>query len=319
MLTLSFFSYKGGSGRSSLVYNTLPFLAKTLNASREHPIVVVDCDVDSAGLSILFTPDKFNKLVNNTESVPSLSTNRILDEKNSIFAETAKETGAKKTFPELFNYNMFPKIGTKTGLENDADILFIPVIPSQAIRNTFNMAANDPIRDFVKTCKNYGASAVIFDTPAGDQVIARGAVNNSETLVVCLRITRQHREGTANYLERKLQNIEERKIIIVPNAVPDTTEKITINGIPYNFEAVRESMLEKYGAIIKNSGDNEFVDDMLKDGHYGIPEVKRFRFQEGILYDIKNKLRYGVEFTEDEEKAYNEYQYLAQVIANCKE
>lgn len=316
MLTLSFFSYKGGSGRSSMVYNTLPFLAETLKASREHPIVVADLDIDSAGLSILFTPDKFNKSASSVDSVPMISVDRILDEKNAMYSDTSKESG-NKTFPELFNYNMYAKIGNKIGYSSDASVLFVPAIPSQ-IKNTFNVSANGPIHDFVKTCENYGAAAVIFDTPAGDQTIARGAVNNTRTLVVCLRITKQHREGTANYLKRKLNDIDGRRIIVVPNAVPDVNEKILINGIPYNFEAVRQSMIENYGKIIEDSDDNTFVDEMLSKDYYGIPEVKRFRFQEGILYDIKNNLRYGVEFTEDEEKAYNAYKHLAEVIAESK-
>ena len=57
MKTISFFSYKGGAGRSSILYNTISFLAKELNATSEHPIVVMDLDIDSKGLSYLLLSD----------------------------------------------------------------------------------------------------------------------------------------------------------------------------------------------------------------------------------------------------------------------
>ena len=47
MKKITFFSFKGGSGRTSLLYNTLPFLANELKASPEEPIVVIDLDIDS--------------------------------------------------------------------------------------------------------------------------------------------------------------------------------------------------------------------------------------------------------------------------------
>ena len=54
MKTISFFSYKGGSGRSSLIYNVLPFLADKLNPTPQNPIVLFDMDIDSMGLTYLF-------------------------------------------------------------------------------------------------------------------------------------------------------------------------------------------------------------------------------------------------------------------------
>ena len=55
---ISFFSYKGGAGRTSLLLNTLPLIAKELNASADEPIVVADLDIDSKGLSFLL--DKYH-------------------------------------------------------------------------------------------------------------------------------------------------------------------------------------------------------------------------------------------------------------------
>lgn len=311
MLTLSYFSYKGGSGRSSLAYNTLPFIAEKLNATPEHPIIVVDLDIDSAGLSILLCGDKLKK----GDLVPPLTTDRLLDSEQNPFAKHIGEPAqADPKFTNLDTYKRFINVGFELGLESNPSVLFVPIVPGQNIRNTFNMNSTDVINEFVRMCRNYGARAVIFDTPAGDQVVARGAINASDVLLVCLRITKQHREGTADFLDRKLRDIGGRKVVIVPNAVPNIHEDFYIDGIKYNFQAVKESMISRYKTIVDNSDENEFIGDMLENGYYGIPEVKRFRFQEGILYDIKKRLRPGVSLMEDEERAYDAYEHLADIV-----
>ena len=54
MKTISFFSYKGGAGRSTLAYNVIPILAaEYIQPTAESPIIVVDTDVDSCGMSYL--------------------------------------------------------------------------------------------------------------------------------------------------------------------------------------------------------------------------------------------------------------------------
>ncbi|MEG2454563.1 MAG: hypothetical protein RSB20_06820, partial [Clostridia bacterium] len=53
MKNISFFSYKGGSGRTSILYNTIPFLVKELGATETEPIILMDLDIDSKGLSYL--------------------------------------------------------------------------------------------------------------------------------------------------------------------------------------------------------------------------------------------------------------------------
>ncbi len=58
MLVVSFHSYKGGSCRSSTCINSLPFLVKHLGADAEHPILVIDTDIDSQGLTYLFGEEK---------------------------------------------------------------------------------------------------------------------------------------------------------------------------------------------------------------------------------------------------------------------
>ena len=55
---ISYFSYKGGAGRSTLAYNTIPILAKYhLHPTKDHPIIIIDTDLDSCGMSYLLGVD----------------------------------------------------------------------------------------------------------------------------------------------------------------------------------------------------------------------------------------------------------------------
>ena len=49
----TFYSYKGGSGRSTTAANTVPHPVKDLKASPANPILIVDADLESAGLTYL--------------------------------------------------------------------------------------------------------------------------------------------------------------------------------------------------------------------------------------------------------------------------
>ncbi len=65
----TFYSYKGGSGRSTTAVNTVRHLADVLNASPERPILLVDADLESAGLSYFFKAGEnnpFTDLFNDT-------------------------------------------------------------------------------------------------------------------------------------------------------------------------------------------------------------------------------------------------------------
>ena len=47
MKIISYFSYKGGAGRSTLAYNTIPILASEyFRPTKESPMIVVDMDIE---------------------------------------------------------------------------------------------------------------------------------------------------------------------------------------------------------------------------------------------------------------------------------
>ena len=59
----TFYSYKGGSGRTTTLLNTTKHLIDELGANAEKPILLVDADLESAGLTYFFNAqEKFTDL-----------------------------------------------------------------------------------------------------------------------------------------------------------------------------------------------------------------------------------------------------------------
>lgn len=327
-LKISYFSYKGGSGRSSLAYNTIPFLVKELNASSKHPIIVVDLDVDSAGLSYLLVPELIGKK-KTQEKIETSTYNGLIEEKQYITTNALIDLKKRNLFDEYdyiykqsddFNQmplkRLFCPIGKEFGLEEEEDntILFIPANPNDKV-GKFDEQGNDRIEKFVTAMENYNAAAIIFDMPSGDQLLARIVMQECDKVVLCMRITEQHRIGTLEYLRRNKDSIEGVTFIPVPNAVP--RETLSINGTIVNFEHLRDSIRESLNRVI-NEESNQTCDcdfGMFEDGYFGIPEVTRFKFKEGILFKDR---KINLKLSSDEEKAIDAFERVARLLVKEK-
>lgn len=67
---LTFYSYKGGSGRSTTAINTTKHLIEKMKADKNHPILLVDADLESAGLTFFFQQkDKFSDAFSHRQSL----------------------------------------------------------------------------------------------------------------------------------------------------------------------------------------------------------------------------------------------------------
>lgn len=63
----SFYSYKGGSGRTTTLLNTTKHLCEKLKVSKEKPILLIDADLESAGLTYFFNCEtRFSAKFNST-------------------------------------------------------------------------------------------------------------------------------------------------------------------------------------------------------------------------------------------------------------
>lgn len=288
MKKIAYFSYKGGAGRSSLAYNTIPILADELDATAEQPIILLDLDVDSAGLTFLLN------VQDNGYYVQDIVNGRV--------------PGSTRT-PEdtpLNEHPFFSKlvpVGRKLGLSiaKNNNILFLPVKTGLNMEFSYDKPENY-LRDVEKLCRKYKCKALLLDTPTGDQLTANWSLEVAKDILTTMKITHQFRKGTIDFLKRKDKEYNEKNFILVPNCVP--TEDIEIDGIKYNYDAVRQDIISKATEAMQQ---NHINTKMLEDGCFGIPEVKRFKLEEGILYKLDA-------FTEDEQKAYDMYNKVVKLL-----
>ncbi len=304
MKKISYFSYKGGSGRSSLAYNTIPYLVKELNASPKNPIVLLDLDLDSAGISFLLKKQGIDTGTYSIQEALSTSVS------SSLYT------------PALFEISRHPvlgrciPVGKCFGLDNESNnsVLFIPAETGKPINKeaNSNYDAGGIIKERFKTivtfCEKYDCAAVIFDTPAGDQLTANWAIEYSNVIATCMRITFQFRYGTVDFMKRMLPRFCNKKFVLVPNAVP--TEDIIIDCMKVSYEKIKKQIVDSFGELDLNG--NRFCLDVVGDGQdfFGVNEVKRFKIQEDILFKLSQDM-----LSEDEKKAITAYKKVAACLA----
>lgn len=320
MLKISFFSYKGGSGRTTTLFNTLPYLAEKLNASAEHPIVVFDMDYRSAGITILLSDGKtFDVQNEDTEALAAgqkhslqylISNNpkcgRKLDDFKTVFAES---------------------VGRKLGLEENDAVLLVGA-------NMQYMMAVRSEQEVVSILKYYldnplfGASAIIFDSPSGTQVTANVSISRSDVVVCCMRPSYQFRQTTMKYLTAAVEQYAEldakKRFILTMTAVP--VKDMLIDG-RYQISASHQDVMGTVyilnrNAWLKNPArpkDHPIIDtDMIADRtNLGIREIDRFKWNEKVnLYSIKKAGK--EQLSENEGKALARYEALADDIVKGK-
>jgi cellulose biosynthesis protein BcsQ len=292
MIVVSFHSYKGGSGCTTTVINTLPFLIKELEVDSKHPILVVDGDLDSAGLTYLLGADEHFE--------------NAYDAK----AMLGGSLPGKNTRDSIENHPFFSKclkVGDKFGGEVGS-VYFLGIDDNRTF-DTIDMVggADKTMYELRRLCNQLDFKAIIFDTAAGDQFSAVLTNRLSQVIVSCLRPTKQSRMGTKRYLERLTpmmidsSNGEQlRRIIVVPISVPQ--EESFIKGkdqFSQTLQLIRETVKDF---------DYEINRDFLKDEQFGIPEIERFKWQEDILFNIQDEL------DEEDKQSLAIFNSLAQTI-----
>ncbi len=293
---ITFHSYKGGSGRSSTTLNTLPYIAEKLGADAEHPILLLDTDIDSAGMTYLLNADEhFAKNV---------------DVKSFLKAEISwrpRQTDSFKTHGLLSH---FVPVGEFFGFENDA-ILFFGVNDTEKIDDQeISGQTEDLLIRLEKFADNNpNIRAVIMDSASGEQTVARFATNFAETIVCCMRPTIQFRKGTFRYLRYRAKDEISSRVVLLPTVVP--VLDVEINGIWQRAEALR--MLKVETDRLRNTTEMNIDDTFINEDCFGINEVQRFKWQESLLYTLEKE---GRLLNEDEIQAASRYEKLAEILVN---
>ena len=303
MKTISFFSYKGGAGRSTLAYNVIPILARDhFEPTAESPMIVVDTDVDSCGMSYLVGAEK---QVTETNCIQALLGNPFSQRRYNSIQE------------HPFLKNLIP-VGKAFGYEENEAILLLPAMDNKNIcrdgRNNFaeagGMSFDESMKNFLEVCEeHFDVPAVIFDSSVGNTALANVSNNEANIIVCVMRPTTQFVNGTYRYLldvENGDKPLLGKDIVLVPNVIPD--KEIDIGNAHYPDTAIdRIINTFVYSDVFKSSDSNTYHMDMLDPREFGIPMVDSFMYVEGQL--LNKKEYYG-----NEETVLNRYKKLAKII-----
>ncbi|MBQ9071327.1 MAG: hypothetical protein IJY23_08295 [Clostridia bacterium] len=290
MKTITFYSYKGGAGRSSTTLNTLPYLVESMHASATAPILVLDMDLDSAGMTYLLGLDIHFK--------------GHYDVKSFLMGDENWSEAASASLKEHEFYQKFVPVGNILGVDNEA-VMFLGVDDAKPVdNNQMDGTKEDVFNKLRRFCRRNGIKAVVIDSSAGDQfsaVLSTGAAND---IVCCMRPTMQFRIGTFNYLHRLSEKTQEKRIVLLPTVVPNTDKEV-------DGEMQRTKAINNIRDRVDDLAIDEVCMDFVTEECFGINEVERFKWKEGVLYKIANT----AELSEDEKEATKRYKKLANVLA----
>ncbi|MCL2861594.1 MAG: hypothetical protein FWE22_04190 [Firmicutes bacterium] len=299
----TFFSYKGGAGRSSTCLNTLPYLATELNASKNAPILLIDMDWKSAGMTYLLDQEK---------------TFRSKDRDDIIRYIKSQNTYSPKIDGSIFDhpiFKMFVPVGKKLGLKDDDAVMFLGVDDQEKISQeeakTGGYAKIDAIRRFCANSERNAQKikAMVIDSSAGDQESAEISTRAATDLVTCFRATTQFRKGTFSYLERlQSENLDQdKRIFLLPTVIPPNVEIDKVSQL--------ESTVKNIRALLDIYKFQTVREDFIDEKCFGINEVTRFKWQEGVLFEIAQKQS----LAKDEEEAVKRYSKLAKLLSEDDE
>lgn len=329
MKIFSFNSYKGGACRTTTCYNTLPYLAKELGATSRSPIIVYDIDLDSMGLTTIF-----NRGADcGKEKMPYSAKHLFVDDENGFNAKIHRD-GLESIEEDEKYFANYIKVGYDLGLEDNGSVLFLG-----ADKNASTVSDKDykphseasPVQEIIHYMQEMDTppKAIVFDCASGVQQTTLVALQLSDCSVMCMRPTYQFRMGTSDYLLRKIpieinknKTSKKREIILLPTAVaqidvpesdPNRDEAIaTLNDMRKKarrainrdiiFEYNKESAETDLGYVL----NTEMVEDRA-DSVGGIPEIERFKWEEGLLYNMKD-------ITEQEKLLKERYKKLASLM-----
>ena len=304
MKTISFFSYKGGAGRSTLAYNVIPILASEhIHPTAESPIIVVDTDVDSCGMSYLV---KAEKKVTDTNCIQHLLGNPF-------------DTKGSRSIKDHPFFSQLIPVGNAYGYEENDAILLLPAKDNKNIgkdaKNNYAESGGfsymGSLKRFLEVCdERYDIPAVIFDSSVGNTALANIS-NEAATIIVCvMRPTTQFVNGTRRYLlgvendEKMLSG--DKHIILVPNVIPQ--DEVVINGLKYPDTAISK-IRNDFSDDFEDSSSNTYHFEMLDRDEFGIPAVKRFMWIEDALFNKPHS-----ELNDNEKTALERYRKLAEII-----
>lgn len=287
--SVSFYSFKGGAGRSTTCLNTIPYIFEIGEASSDHPIVLLDVDLDSAGMTYLLEQENFF--------------HENYDIKEFLKGDNDLSVPVDNGIQNHPFYKKLVPVGNKFGIDDNNVVMFLGINDRMKLgNNDFSGDKDELFNKLRKFCKNNGISALVFDTPTGDQITAKFSLKASNCVVCCMKNTMQFRKGTFNYLKRIAAEVDIDSLVIFPTVVPKDLELDGVSQMEDSINSIKQS--------IQDLSFEDINTDFVSKDMFGINEIERFKWKEDILYKLEKK----GELRDDEKEGINRYKKLAEIV-----
>lgn len=308
---IDFYSYKGGAGRSVTTFNTLPFIAESLGATAEKPLIVFDMDLDSAGITYLVGED---------DTYSKKGGNDIKDV-GDYFDD---EIDILRTFTSKEDCDLLKNsvdISRKVGYPIEESILFIGLDDFDILKEFANPINLDRKLKKLKTYFKKYAAGLVFDSASGGQAISQALLRHSDEVVVCLKVTDQFRQGTIRYLKKLLfdsTDFKESRITLLPVAISKNetmaNEVFTFKELALNDLVDHVEGFEK--RIKKENKNIRFNKIFLDEKNFGIPEIESFKWKEkNLAFESLNDKT----LEPDEEIGFERFQLLGKELSTVED
>jgi len=219
MTMITFFSFKGGSGRSTGLCNVAYSLAHEGNR-----VGIIDFDIEGAGLNYVF--DVPNDLLDDKKKVHDWLRPR---EKSKIHDTTELAIDFK---------NDIDKYGKKPWGEYPPEGEMYFIAASQSMEETSQIDFAESLKPIINELfdnfqSDYDLDYLLVDARSGFGSLSAPAFFQADKIAVFFRWSRQHRRGTTEAISQIHQSTVGAELTAVASAVPigapkaDSEEKIT--------------------------------------------------------------------------------------------
>jgi cellulose biosynthesis protein BcsQ len=288
---VTFFSYKGGAGRSVACANVSNHLVKTLGRS----VAVFDFDIESVGQSYIHRVPKALLQGGGDVSTNWVYVQDLLNGERKDSLGTTIETldfKDKDKFEDLSSRMLLDV--TETDKFEGYKIEAVSTSPRKLLvlaRPVADVLTPDGRQPQGGTLRSVlvrlaAVEFALFDSPSGTQPLATLARRHSQALVVLCRPSRQFLEGTRYFLHQLVESTREEH--------PPLTVLFVLSAVPMGdeFRTQRDGALSRMAEIVRElkseSKVRERITFRIPEYHRPkrplvIPEVARLKWQDEVL------------------------------------
>lgn len=283
---VTFFSYKGGAGRSVACANVANHLVRTFHKTT----AVFDFDIESVGQSYIHNVPKaflYGRGETNWLYLQDVLNGGRHD------ASGVKETfDFNDRFEDLLSRMLLDvtKPGQFEGYRPDgsgeaAKLLLLARPVSDVIAPDQRAQQSNTLRSVLLRLTT--VDFALFDSPSGTQPLAHLARTHSQVLVALCRPSRQFLEGTRYFLQRLVDSTREEH--------PALTVLVVLSALPMGdaFRQQRQEAVEEVQAMVRQLGEDAKAVGRVtlrmpeyQDGperRLVIPEVSRLKWRDEVL------------------------------------